>query len=232
MKIAILSDIHSNQFALQAAMHKLSEINPDFYFFLGDYFGYYPWAQATFDLLRPIKEKSIYVIGNHDAQLIQDQPPLKRPEYWEVLMKNRQELSEEAIAWLKDLQAIKKIQLDGLTFTLCHGTPGDPLNGRYYPDNNELYDWFPTAGEVLVMGHTHYKLLKMFENGGIMINPGSVGQPRVIGDKPSFVIFDTLNNSTNFIAIDYDVASVIAELEEINWYPRAIDVLKRYKHTL
>jgi predicted phosphodiesterase len=66
------------------------------------------------------------------------------------------------------------------------------------------------------MGHTHYKLLKKFENGGIMINPGSVGQPRVIGDKPSFVIFDTLNNSTNFIEIDYDVASVIAKLEEIN----------------
>lgn len=232
MKIAILSDIHSNKFALQAAMKKLAEIEIDHYIFLGDYFGYYPWARACYDLLQSINDKAFYIIGNHDAQLLLEQPLLKKPEYWEVLVKNKQELPIEAITWLKSLKPMNKIIIDGIKFTYCHGTPEDPINGRFYPDNGEHYNWFPAEGEVLLMGHTHYRLLKKIENGGLMINPGSIGQPRLIGEKPSFVTFDTLKNTTNFIEIDYDISMVIAHLEEIKWYPRAIEVLKRYNQAL
>lgn len=226
MKIAILSDIHCNVFALKNVLEFIESKHVDKYIFLGDYFGYYPWAKETYDLLMTVKEDSFFLIGNHDKLLIEPKP-LNVPEYYHVIEDNKSQLSHDALFWLKQLPLHKEMEFDGIKISAFHGTPTDILNGRYYPDNNNSYDWFPKRNEVILLGHTHYPLANHIENGGLIINPGSIGQPRDGILSSSFCIFDTLEEKVNFFRVKFDVPLIVSKLEEVNWYPKAINSLKK-----
>ena len=69
MKIGILSDIHSNCFALEAVLEDVQSADPDLIVVLGDFFGYYPWAEETFALVRQVE--AVAVKGNHDMLLVE-----------------------------------------------------------------------------------------------------------------------------------------------------------------
>lgn len=227
MRIAVLSDIHSNKYALSEALKTISTLEIDHYFFLGDYFGYYPWAGETYDLLKTIQHRSTFIIGNHDELMVRDNKPDPVPEYWDVLEQNKRQLNDEALQWLASLKPHALLRIDGLQLSLYHGTPDDELNGRFYPDNEEIYKWFPITNEVLLFGHTHYKLLKQTNSNGFILNPGSVGQARGKNTKPTFAVIDTSIESFKFVEINYDIEKVVAELESMNWYPRAVESLKK-----
>ena len=117
MNIAVLSDIHSNKYALKATLEYLEDKKIEQFIFLGDFFGYYPWAQETYILLKSIFEKSIHILGNHDELLLNEKNIEPKVEYWDVLQKNKNELSPEAIEWLSKLKAEKKIILDRIKET-------------------------------------------------------------------------------------------------------------------
>ena len=226
MRIAILSDIHSNKYALKNTLDFLNNQNIDKYIFLGDYFGYYPWANDTYNLLMTIEDSSIFLLGNHDELLI-NKIPEKIPEYYHVIEQNKSNLPDEALLWLSKLQKKIEVKFDDTYFIACHGTPADLLNGRYYPDNIENYDWFPKRDTVLLLGHTHYPICKSIKGGGTIINPGSVGQSRDGNISSSFCIFDTETKSNNFYRTTFDSNMLIKILEEMQWYPRAINSLSK-----
>ena len=227
MKIAVLSDIHSNKYALTSTMHFLESKKIDKYIFLGDLFGYYPWAMETYNIIKPYLPISIHLLGNHDELIINPIEPEIKPEYWDVIIQNKNDLSLEAIDWLSTLIAHKKIVIGNMNFELYHGSPDNPLNGRFYPDNKNEYGWFPKENEIILMGHTHYPLLIKTTQNGILLNPGSVGQPRDGNLESSFAIINTENNSFEFYRVPYDVNKAIRELESMNWYKRAIESLKK-----
>lgn len=227
MRIALLSDIHCNAFALKESLSFLSNKKIEQYIFLGDHFGYYPWANDTWELLQPYLIEGIFLLGNHDELLVRDSDPDELPEYWEVILQNKHELPQKALEWLKQLKPMQSCELDGVQFTLVHGTPEIPLNGRFYPDNEEKYAWFPQSNrEVVIMGHTHYPLAKQ-ANGGWILNPGSIGQPRDGQSSSSMCIFETETMQSTFHRVPYNVESTILKLKQMNWYPRAINSLER-----
>lgn len=227
MKIAVLSDIHCNKYALSQALASATELQVDHYFFLGDYFGYYPWALETYNLLKTVQHRSTFVLGNHDELLITKKIPFPLPEYWDVLLQNKAELNQEAIDWMSTLKSHARLRIDNLDISLYHGTPEDELNGRFYPDNENAYSWFPQINEIVILGHSHYKLLKQTTAGGFILNPGSVGQARGKNNRPSFALIDTTTETFKFIEIIYDVSKVITELQKIKWYQRAIESLQK-----
>ena len=227
MKIAVLSDIHSNKYALEATLNFLAQKEIEKFIFLGDYFGYYPWAKETFNELGRVSAHSIFIIGNHDELIARSEPPMPLPEYWDVIIQNRSELPVEAIEWLNSLSPEKTVVIDNIVFKLCHGTPESPLSGRFYPDTDKVYDWFPKKNEVLLLGHTHYPIVKKIQNGGVIVNPGSVGQPRDGILDSSFCVVDTKTLDVKVHRVPYFVENVISELEDMNWYPRAIKSLKK-----
>ena len=227
MNIAVLSDIHSNKYALTSTLKYLEEMQIDKYIFLGDFFGYYPWAKETYLMIEKILSKSICILGNHDQLLLEDNSPNPIPEYWNVILQNKSNLPKEALEWLKYLKPEKTVILENLNFKLYHGTPEDSLFGRFYPDNKNVYDWFPKENEVILLGHTHYPFIKKTENNGYIINPGSVGQPRDCNLNSSICIIKTDYFSVDFYRVPYRVNEAIEELEIINWYPRAINSLKK-----
>ena len=78
MRIAILSDIHSNKYAFLKAIELIDQNKIDKLIFLGDFFGYYPWARETFELLHELPIHSISILGNHDV-LVRDKVRLPNP---------------------------------------------------------------------------------------------------------------------------------------------------------
>jgi putative phosphoesterase len=226
MKIAILSDIHSNKYALSRCLDFLNSKEIDKFLFLGDYFGYYPWAMETYDLLMKNLTKSEFILGNHDYFILNPNQA-ESLDFYAVIEKNRANLLEQGVNWLSGLSTLNKINLDGRDIFMLHGTPDDFLNGRFYPDNTANYDWFPGEKEILLMGHTHYPIIKRFSNGGIIINPGSVGQPRDGNLASSFCIMDTETDEIEIIRLPMPLDFIIEELRSLNWYEKAINSLRK-----
>jgi len=65
MKVAILSDVHSNIYALQEVIKDIKNRKCDFILCLGDYIGYYYWPNEVIDLLRSMKN-TFFIRGNHE----------------------------------------------------------------------------------------------------------------------------------------------------------------------
>jgi putative phosphoesterase len=230
MKIAVLSDIHSNVFALEATLKDVLLHMPDRFIFLGDIFGYYPWAAPTFGLLEPLIERSVFIRGNHDSLVLTDEAPFHVLPYWNAAQQNKEELEKqypEALVWLNELPFERDVTIRDRRFHIVHGTPQDPLNGRFYPDNEEIFSWFPEKGEALLMGHTHYPLIRKTRLGGWIMNPGSVGQPRDGNPMPSWGLIDLDKHSLTLNRSNYNNAKAIEVLSAMKWAPRSIAALNK-----
>lgn len=240
MRLGILSDIHANPFALRAVLKDMESHKVELILCAGDTFGYYPWAQETFDLLNPPGMKSI--IGNHDqlvlstldgpSPLADDNNGDSRPIYYEAAVQNGRTLSLEARKWLGKMSLEYQFDIEDWRIKIVHGTPEDPPAGRYYPDNTTVFPWFPGKKEILIMGHTHYPLLKRCEDGGIILNPGSVGQPRDGDPRPGWILLDTgrLEASKGqpvLHRVAYNQLAPMELLEKQNWPSRFIRALNK-----
>ena len=67
MKVAILSDIHGNVFALQSVLDSILNKGIDKLIIAGDFVGYYFWPKEMFRLLGDYEV--IAIAGNHDKML-------------------------------------------------------------------------------------------------------------------------------------------------------------------
>jgi len=228
VKIALLSDIHSNSFALQAVLAEVAAGGPDRVILLGDTFGYYPWAVETWRLIEPLDVFA--VLGNHDQLVLDVAPPDPEPVYWDLAKQNERELIEaapEAITWLRTLSPHAELAVDSRRVLCCHGTPDDPLNGRYYPDNPQDPTGGVAAGEILLLGHTHYPLVRPLAHGGLVINPGSVGQPRDGDLRASWGWLFPQESRFEPVRTEYDVASALKLLTQRGWCKLAIEALRK-----
>jgi len=230
MKIAILSDIHSNVFALKAVHSTLEQEKIDGVFLLGDQFGYYPWAVETYNLLQQLNILAA-IKGNHDVLVYtHDAKKFGHLEYFPLALQNWQELSTHtptALEWLENLYPTITLNWDTHKITLCHGIPSDPIHGRYYPDDTFIYEWLPAQNEILLIGHTHYPLVRTLPGGGIVFNPGSVGQPRDGNPSASWGLWDTTQMEFKIMRSPYDITAASNILKDLKWNGRAIRALNK-----
>ena len=226
MRCAVISDVHANKYALAAVAAAIRELGVDLVLNAGDTFGYYPWAQEAFELLRTLPAHS--VLGNHDALVRGAARPEKPPSYWDAIEQNRQALAPAAWEWLRSLPCERRLDLDGRAVRVMHGTPDDPLEGRLYPDHRGPEPaWFPDAGEVLILGHTHHPVLEPTARGGLLLNPGSVGQPRDGCPLPSWLLLDTRSLEVTLLRVDYDRHTAMRALRSAGWDDRSVLALDK-----
>jgi putative phosphoesterase len=139
-------------------------------------------------------------------------------------------LSKEQIKQLRELPETAEIALDGVTFLLCHGSPWD-TNEYIYPDADEttLRACASQGADFVLLGHTHYPLMYTYK-GKVVLNPGSVGQPRDIGNMASWAIIDTANRSVIQKRTMFDTAPILQEAQRRDpAVPYLVDVLRRKK---
>jgi len=231
MLIAVLSDIHSNVFALQAVLSDIELAGADEIWFCGDMFGYYPWAADSFRLLQGTEP--VAVLGNHDAWVLgaQHAPPHIMGQ---IARRNAEDLAANcpaALEWLRTLQPARDFERMGWKVTMVHGTPDDPLDGRYYPDDSHPRRWLPRRGQIMILGQTHYPILRGDAQRGLLLNPGSVGQSRDGNPMPSWALLDLAAGCAELRRASYDNTAAMARLRGIGWDDRVIRALDKRKVT-
>jgi putative phosphoesterase len=226
VRCALISDVHSNRHALAAVLNDIHGTGVDAIFNAGDTFGYYPWAREVYELLQ---SSSLYsVLGNHDCLILDPLRPLEPPSYWPAVEQNHSVLTESALAWLRGLPVHLETRVGGVSLGMVHGTPAEPLEGRWYPDREPAGEaWLPKSGAVLVLGHTHYPLIRALPGGGLLLNPGSVGQPRDGDPRPSWILFDTERRQALLMRTEYDRSSAMRELRGMAWNERSVQALAK-----
>lgn len=220
MKIAILSDIHGNSYALEAVISEIRRCGIVDLFILGDLVGYYYFPEKVLCMLKDFNTKVIQ--GNHEGMLkkIIDRTLEEgevRKKYGSGALFALQKLSKEQINMLTTLPISLSFTLDATRFTLCHGSPWDP-NYYIYPNSSpELLDkcTFELNSDFLLLGHTHHPFVA-FSNGTLIVNPGSVGQPRDQNYGASWAIINTENNSVIFKQTTYDPSALVKDVAKFD----------------
>ncbi len=219
MRVAVLSDIHSNLPALEAVLAAAGDV--DAVWHLGDVVGYGPEPDAVVDRLRGIG--ALGVRGNHDAAAVGGveiewfNPDARRAIEWTMGA-----VSPSTRAWLAELP--ERRTLEGCE--LVHGSPRDPTW--------EYVTSLPVAranlallgGRTGLHGHTHIPIAWVEEDGRVavlgpsdgselslrgrraLLNPGSVGQPRDGDPAASFMLFEPEQERVTWRRVPYDVDAV------------------------
>jgi putative phosphoesterase len=204
MRVGVISDVHANLVALEVVLGDMPDV--DALLCAGDVVGYNAWPAECVEALR---DRGVPTIaGNHDRAVVAGTGYPGNEMADAGVRHARAELDDEQLAWLGDLPE-ERCCLDDRV-KVVHGHPDDPdrytYPGLFAPD---LLD----AEDVLVMGHTHVQAHERFEEG-IVMNPGSVGQPRDEDPRAAYAVLDLENLAVEERRIEYDVERVIDAVEE------------------
>lgn len=233
MKIAVLSDIHGNRVALKAVLEEVRQAGIDRIFVLGDFVGYYYRPDEVLAQLAPFN--TTMVRGNHETMMEVSQHDEQaaekvRAKYGSGVSQALKKLSAEQVSELLALPETARVTEDGVTFFLCHGSPWD--NDEYiYPDADEsvFLKCLNEDADFILLGHTHRPFMYA-RDGKVVLNPGSVGQPRDVGNLASWAIIDTSNRSVMQRRTAFDTAPVAEEAKRIDpEVPYLVEVLARKK---
>ncbi len=223
MRVAVLSDIHSNIVALDAVLSDAGDV--DAIWHLGDVVGYGPHPDAV--VARLDERDATGVRGNHDAAAVGG-PEIDwfNPEARAAAEWTRDTLSDATRAWLTALPE-RRIVDDVL---LVHGSPRDPLR-EYVTDRASAEDNLAVQEtQHALHGHTHVPaawsagpdrvaLIQPGPDDAIelgayrtLINPGSVGQPRDGDARASYLVLDRELGRVTWHRVAYDIGRVQADM--------------------
>ena len=212
MKVALLADIHGNADALSVVLSAARAAGAERSLIAGDLVGYYPDAACVLDLLDEWDWEGVG--GNHEAMLEQwhqgkDLDAISN-KYGTALACTVTELDAARIDMLISLPATRDLEIAARRVRLCHGAPWD-RDEYVYPDANDAVKTrFAADGlDLVVYGHTHYPTLwRVGET--LVVNPGSVGQPRDRKPGACWALWDTDNNDVQLHRESYDMEPLIA----------------------
>jgi putative phosphoesterase len=212
MKVAVLSDIHANIYALEAVLSDLDADNVSRILVAGDLIGYYYWPKAVVQKL--MNDRRVLCIqGNHEQILFEclsDQSAAARfrGKYGSGYDQCLNELDRHELAWLSAMPESMITEVGGVSFYMRHGSL-QSVNEYIYPDADaSVLSANHSECAVTIFGHTHYPLIHL-KNSQILLNPGSVGQSRDHGGMASYVIYDTRNGALQFRRVRFNVEPVI-----------------------
>ena len=219
MRVLVISDIHANLLALEAVLKDAGKV--DAVWCLGDLVGYGPYPAECVARVRDLPELTC-LMGNHDAAALGliDLDTFNRDARTSATW-TKEALDAEALDFLRALP--ERAQLDGVT--LAHGSPRNPiweyLLDAYTAADNFYY--FDTG--LCLTGHSHLPLMYhmeerilswgMLSSDGplqvrerMILNPGSVGQPRDSDPRASYAIYLPEEQIWHLHRVEYDIPSV------------------------
>lgn len=222
MRALIVSDIHSNLEAFQAIIAHADERNGfNEIWSLGDLVGYGPDPEPCIDLLRRYPHQA--VIGNHDLAVIGKIPLDAFNPYAAAANRwNASRITQEQADYLAELPLA--LELD--EFTLVHGSPRDPVWEYVVTVQAAVASFTHFDTYWCALGHSHMPFVCCpTPDGGaaflefpedkslalssdrLIINPGSVGQPRDGDPRASYVLYDADAATITHHRAEYDIAA-------------------------
>ena len=219
MRIAVISDVHSNLPALRAVLADIERVGSDEIWCLGDLVGYGADPGPCVDLVRDAAD--ICLVGNHDLAVIGSIPV---SEFSELALAaaewTRSAIGEPTVAFLRGLRP------EGVRAEvgLYHASPRDPV-WEYLLSTSQADGCFDLQEtRIGLVGHSHVALsfhrragaratgqprgegerIELTE-GQWLLNPGSVGQPRDSDPRAAWLELDLTGGSAVFHRVEYDV---------------------------
>lgn len=229
---ALISDIHGNLEALDAVLADIKKKGISEIFCLGDIIGYGPNPRECIDR---IVSCQLCLLGNHDQGALFDpegfNPGAERAIFWtrEQLEKGDPAGNERRWEFLGELPRLHR---DG-DFLYVHGSARNPLNEYVFPEDiynqRKMERIFALVPMYCFQGHTHVpgvftESLKFFRPEDlefkydlaaekVLINVGSVGQPRNGDWRSSYVILD--GQQVLFQRVEYDIDTTVKKIYDI-----------------
>ena len=227
MRTLVVSDIHSNIEALNAVFaHAEEEESFERVICLGDTVGYGPAPMACLEVLW--ERDAVAIQGNHDAAVA---GKISTDDFniyaAEAARWTTEQLSTEAIQYLAELP--EKL-VDG-SFLLVHGSPKGPLWDYLMSYGQAIEAWEQTDMSDVLVGHSHfqfaaeagrgienprqYGLTVPMGHARLVVNPGSVGQPRDSDSRAAYAIYDDEARMISLHRVWYDISATQRSMAEI-----------------
>jgi predicted phosphodiesterase len=223
MRVAVLSDIHSNLIALDAVLADAGAV--DAVWHLGDVVGYGPDPDGV--VARLAEREAIGVRGNHDAAALGG-PEIEwfNPDARTAAEWTRDTMSDATRAWLDSQPVVREIG----SVTLVHGSPRDPLREYIASVRVARANLAELATRYGLYGHTHVPVAFIDDAPGLeivdpeagtvhalderatLVNPGSVGQPRDGDPRASYLLLDVDEQVVTWRRVAYDIPAVQAAI--------------------
>ncbi|HZC75084.1 MAG TPA: metallophosphoesterase family protein [Gaiellaceae bacterium] len=225
MRVAVVSDIHSNLHALEAVLAAIDAEAPDELWCLGDLVGYGPRPN---ECCTAIAERAdVCLAGNHDLA-VRGTIDLEEfgGEAAVAARWTREVLAPEAQTLLNRLEP--EDSAHGVA--LYHGSARDPVWEYVLSDDGALATLELTDSPLVLVGHSHVALQVVqsgtelaggvaragteLELGGVraLLNPGSVGQPRDGDPRAAYLLLDLDAQHADFCRVEYDIEQTQREM--------------------
>lgn len=210
MKVLVIADIHANWAALSAIREDF-----DVCLCLGDLVDYGPNPKPCIDWVR--KNCAHVVRGNHDHGVAQLVPAFGDSGFRYLSAVTRplmiERLGVEDRRWLGRLPVTRYLRIDAYRILMVHATPRDPLDEYLFQDKQAWQRRVEHLEVDLVcVGHTHHQFA-MDVGSAIVLNPGSVGQPRDGDARAAYAIIQ--DGKIELRRIDYPVEETIQEIQAL-----------------
>jgi putative phosphoesterase len=209
MRILLVADIHANWPALQAVATEAY----DSCICLGDLVDYGLDPVPCVDWVR--RNAQVTVRGNHDHGVAQNVLVNGKNGFKFLTgvtrVLTRERLGRDDMRYLGQLPITRTLTIENTRFLLAHASPRDPLD-EYAPPDPEFWArrLQNVDADVVCVGHTHHPYV-LEADGKLVINPGSVGQPRDGDPRASYAIIQDYN--VELKRIEYPVEETIAVIQ-------------------
>jgi putative phosphoesterase len=223
-RVAVITDIHANLPALQAALARIDELDVDGLYCGGDLVGYGPHPNEVCALIAERAIPTIY--GNYDHAIARD---LEDCGCAYVTAHDR-ELGQRSVDWtlahtgqaskdfMRALPFDLRFEVGEASVHLVHGSPRKVNEYLFEDKPARLYERLAAAEEagVLVFGHTHKPWIR--EYGGVLfVNCGSVGKPKDGDPRAAFAVLEADGAGVRVAIerVEYDAAAVAGEVAAV-----------------
>lgn len=225
MRIAIISDIHSNLEALETTLDLIKKQHIDEVICIGDIIGYGANPNECIALVR--KTTPHILLGNHDEAAID----LSKTEYFNPFARiaaewTNKQLTDEHKMFIAGLPL--SVEREGLLFV--HSSPYQPSEWHYILSSADAQLNFSYFGQpICFVGHSHVPGIfsediwarDVVQGKKFLVNIGSVGQPRDNDWRLSFGVFDTTTWEYENIRAEYDVEKASEKIRKAG-LPKAL----------
>lgn len=232
---AIISDIHGNLEALEAVLMDIRGQGISEIYCLGDIVGYGPNPCQCIDHV--MKNCAVTILGNHDQAALFDPEGFnagaERAIFWTRAQLEAGDAAGNEARW-EFLGELPRMKRDG-EFLFVHGSARNPLNEYVFPEDvynqRKMERIFGLVDNYCFQGHTHipgvfsedYNFLSPDEvdfkvalgDSKVLVNVGSVGQPRDGNNKASYIILDPEEKTVSFRRVEYDFEKTAAKIYPI-----------------
>jgi diadenosine tetraphosphatase ApaH/serine/threonine PP2A family protein phosphatase len=225
MQVAIVSDIHGNRHAFEAALDDIDAAAPDEIWCLGDLVGY--GAEPDICVELALARCSVILAGNHDLAVT---GALSTEEF--------SSSAAAAAGWTREhiearnLEALRALPPEDLDHEvgLFHASPRDPIWEYVLSTLQAELCLDAQRHRICLVGHSHVALAFVRRGDGVVgtacaegaradlregewiLNPGSIGQPRDGDPRAAWLLLDLDASTASWRRVDYDIAGAQAAI--------------------